>query len=197
MVLAAVLTVELEGHGEALLDQAVEALRVGTWDEFEAARRGIRERPPTREELPPCAPGAAFVSGVDGGVRWSFELAPNTLGGTYEWVTCAFDHTSGGGSGGTIWPPPPVGEVAISVDGSIVGGVAPPGTARVAVTAPDGSTREAVLSDVGPRPGERVWGTFLPGEYTPTTSSTPPYVFWSMTVTAYDAAGAVLHSTTV
>lgn len=196
MVLAAVLTLDRAGDGEELLDRVVSGLRVGTWPEFEATRRQLLERPPTREEIGVSQPGSGFVSGVEGGVRWSFELYPNPYPGMSDWAASYFDLTSGGGGGGSVLPPP-LGEVAVHVGGPIVGGVAPPGTARVTVTGPDGSTREAVLSDVGPRPGERVWGVYFPGVTSATTSPTPPYVFWSVSATAYDAAGVVLDETTV
>ncbi len=196
MVLAVVVTLDEAGRGTDLLEQVVSGLRMATWDEFEATRRTIAERPPTREEVGVGHPDSGFVSGVDGADRWSFELYPDPYPGMDDWSAAYLDLTSGGGGGGSVLPPP-LGEVAVHVGGSIVGGVAPPGTARVTVTGPDGSTREAVLSDVGPRPGERVWGTFLPSVSSPTTSSTPPYVFWSITVTAYDAADVLLHSRTV
>jgi hypothetical protein len=68
-----------------------------------------------------------------------------------------------------------------------VGGVAPPGTAGVAIRTPDGRTFEALLTDTGPRPGERVFAVFTPG--TVTGYGGPPFV-----ATAYDAAGDVLLS---
>jgi hypothetical protein len=191
-----VLSVVLHGAGDEVVDQVVANLRVGTVSEFEVMRREIAERPPTREEAPTFSPDSGFVSGVEGVDRWSFELYPNPNPGIGDWSAAYFNLTSLGGGGGSVLPPP-LGEVAVYVGGSIVGGAAPPGTTRVTVTGPDGSTREAVLSEVGPRPGERVWGTFLPDIPPPTTSSTPPYVFWSITVTAYDAAGVVLDSVPV
>jgi hypothetical protein len=167
---------------DALLDRVVANLRVGTWAEFEALDGEIRTRPPTRGEAA-CGPDGWFVSGVEQTVRWSFQLRT----GPWDWSVCYLDLTSGVGGGGSILPPP-LGELAIPSRGSgIVGGVAPPGTARVTVTTPSGHTLEAQLSDAGPRPGERVWGAFvLEGLMAP---SRPPF-----TVTAYDAAGAVLHS---
>ncbi|RBY79947.1 hypothetical protein DQ240_21885 [Blastococcus sp. TF02A-26] len=195
LVLAVIATLDRAGQGADLVDQVVRALRVGTWAEFDATRRQLLERPPTRAEAG-CGADSGFVSGVEGDHRWGFAVYAHSLSGQEEWSACYMD-IGGGGGGGTLGPPPPVGEVAIHPGGPIVGGVAPPGTARVTVTAPDGSTHEAVLSDVGPRPGERVWGMFLPDLPPPATSSTPPYVFWSMTATAYDASGAVLDSTSV
>lgn len=180
MVLAAVMF----GGGDELLDQLVQSLRVGTLSEAEALDEEVRNRPPTGAESP-CPSDSGFTSGVEGASRWVFQLAPNPHSGIGEWSACTFDLTSGGGSGGSVMPPP-LGELAISGFGSgIVGGVAPPGTARVTVTAADGSTLEAVLAADGPRPGERVWGTFIP--LFPPPGGTSPF-----TVTAYDAAGAVL-----
>lgn len=182
MVLAAVLVVDKGGDGEMLLDRVVEDLRVGTWAEFQAARHREDERPPTRGEAA-CGPDGGFVSGVEETVRWSFQVRS----GPWVWSICYLDLSSGVGGGGSIIPPP-LGELAVQPGGSgIVGGVAPPGTARVTVTTPSGHTLEAQLADIGPRPGERVWGTFvLEGLMAPTR---PP-----LTVTAYDAAGVVLAS---
>ncbi|SEO99982.1 hypothetical protein SAMN05660991_02713 [Trujillonella endophytica] len=196
MVVAAVVTLDGAGEGEALLDQVVENLRVGTAEEFEAMRRLVLDRPPTPDELG-CGLDGGFVSGAGGDRRWAFALAPNSLAGLDEWTTCYMEFTNGSGGGGTIYPPPPVGELVVEVNGStdlgtgtgytILGGVAPPGTARVTVTTADGRTLEAQLADVGPRPGERVWGAF--DARPPLPPGGPP-----LTVTAYDAAGAVLRS---
>ena len=187
MVLAVIATMNGDGDRNAdpdqLLDQVVDNLRVGTWDEFEALDWEIRTRPPTREEAG-CGGDGGFVSGVEGTVRWALQLRA----GASDWSICSLDLTNGSGSGGTIVPPP-VGELATSGIGSgIVGGVAPPGTTRVTVTAAEGRTLEAALGDAGPRPGERVWGTFIPEQVPPPTGPSP------FTVTAYDAAGAVLDS---
>lgn len=169
-----------------LLDRVVEALRIGTWAEFEALDGEIRTRPPTAVESP-CPSTTGFVSGVQGESRWIFQLQPNPYSSSGEWSACSFDLTSGGGSGGSV-SPPPLGELAVSGSGSgVVGGVAPPGTARVTVTGADGSTLEAVLAADGPRPGERVWGAYVP-------LLPPPGGPAPVTVTAYDAAGAVLAS---
>ena len=187
-----VLAVVAGGAGDlgGTVDQVLENLRVGTWAEFEEMDRGLRTRPPTREESV-CPPDGGFVSGVEGTTRWAFQLSPNPVAGMNEWITCYGDFTDGGGGGGrggTIIPPP-VGELTVQGFGyGIVGGVAPPGTVRVTVGAADGRVLEAPLSDQGPRPGERVWGTFIPEPGPPPTDALP------FTVTAYDAAGAVLDS---
>ncbi|SOC51990.1 hypothetical protein SAMN05660748_3916 [Blastococcus aggregatus] len=181
-----VLSAVMYGGGDDLLDEVVRNLRVGTVAEADALEEEIRNRPPTGVESP-CPSDSGFVSGVEGASRWVFHLAPNPHSGWGEWSACQFDLTSGSGSGGSVMPPP-LGELAVQGWGSgIVGGVAPPGTARVTVTAADGSTLEAVLAADGPRPGERVWGTFIP-------LFPPPGGIAPFTVTAYDAAGAVLAS---
>lgn len=194
MVLAVVVTTSVDGtraqDRDGVLGQVVDNLHVGTWEEFEALEEEIRTRPPTRNE-PGCPSDRGFVSGVEGATRWVFQLEHNTLSSAGEWSVCRVDLTSFNASGGSVTPPP-VGELA-AADGfgsGIVGGVAPPGTIRITVTAADGRTVEAVLGDDGPRPGERVWGAFIP-EPEPRPTGALPF-----TVTAYDAAGAVLDSTT-
>ncbi len=62
-------------------------------------------------------------------------------------------------------------------------GAAPPGTARVRVERDDGATVEALLGDVGPRPGERWYAAFVAGPWVPQSEST---------VVALDAAGREL-----
>ena len=172
---------------DELLDLVTDNLRVGSWAEFEALDAALRNRPPTREESS-CPRDGGFVSGVEGATRWAFQLSPNPVEGFDEWITCSGDFADGGGgagSGSTIIPPP-VGELAVSGGGAgVLGGVAPPGTARVTVAA-DGRVLEAQLSGEGPRPGERIWATFIPEQVPPSFDAVP------FTVTAYDAAGAVL-----
>lgn len=191
LVLSVVVTMDSAGdraaNADQVLDQVVEGLRVGTWEEFEALEGEIRMRPPLRAEAP-CPPGGSFVSGVESGVRWVFHLQPNAYPGATEWMTCTFDLTSYGGNGETVTPPPP-GELAVSGREGIVGGVAPPGTARVTVTTAGGLVVEAQLAaEEGPRPGERVWGAYVPPGPPAPLGPPPP------TVTAYDAAGTVLTS---
>jgi hypothetical protein len=67
----------------------------------------------------------------------------------------------------------------------LIGGVAPPGTARVAIRDVEGFTVDAVLAEPGPRPGEKLFGAFI---------RDVPIVMngQRLVVTAYDAAGTVL-----
>ncbi len=195
-----------------LLDQAVQAVRVGTWAEFEAFRRQIIDSP-LRPDEAGCRPGWGFVGGSENGVRWAFAVerdrsdpetwstcstrfrAPSDEGGTTGVGTF---EVSGGGAitlppvgklGGVPASPAPGTPSAAALFG-IVGGIAPPGSTRVTVAAADGRTLDAVLADVGPRPGERVWGALVPQQDPPWADALP------FTVTAYDAAGAVLDSKT-
>ncbi|WP_040338796.1 hypothetical protein [Candidatus Blastococcus massiliensis] len=201
MVLSVIVTAngdrDRNADPDQLLDQVVENLRVGTWEEFEALDGEIRTRPPTREEAG-CGEQGWFVSGVEGDVRWAFSLQPGSSGGD-EWSFCAME-VSSGGSGGTLVAPP-VGELVSSTGGAssrpdgsgggVVGGVAPPGTARVMITTFDGRAFEAELSTEGPRLWERVWGAFIPPVEPPPGS--PPL----LTATAYDAEGVVVGTTPV
>ncbi|SDF73085.1 hypothetical protein SAMN05660662_3146 [Blastococcus aurantiacus] len=182
---------------DELLDEVVDNLRVGTWEEFEALDGEIRTRPPTPEEVG-CGEDRSFVSGVEGDVRWAFSVQPGSSGGD-GWFFCATELASGSSGGNFLAAP--LGELVSSTGGAssrpdgsgdgVVGGVAPPGTTRVTVTTFDGRTLEAQLSADGPRPGERVWGAFVPPVEPPPGS--PPL----LTATAYDAAGVVLDSTAV
>ena len=155
------------------------------------ARRSTGSRPPRRSG---CTDGTV-VTAVDGDLRWGFGLQPDTYGpGTWSDCTRWFTLTSASPGTSGSFTLPPLGQIAGSavggslnngLSGSVVGGVVPPGTARVTVLAPDGRTLEALLGDPGPRPGERIFGTFARGVVWGPGS--PPYV-----VTAYDSAGAVL-----
>ena len=174
----------------------MQSLRVGTMAEFEGMRHAAIDRVPTAAEV--GCPTGTVVSAVDGDLRWGFGLQADTYGpGT--WSTCmrffTLDNAPNAGSG--TFTLPPVGQIAGAAagtsgmpggaSGTLVGGVAPPGTARVTVLAPDGRTLEAVLGDPGPRPGERIFGAFARDVVWGLCQ--PPYV-----VTAYDSAGAVLIS---
>jgi hypothetical protein len=188
-----VLSVISTGDGHEYLDEVVQNLRVGTLAEFEGMRRAAIDRVPTAAEVG-CTNGTV-VTAVDGDLRWGFGLQADTHGpGTWSDCTKWFTLTSASPGTSGSFTLPPLGQIAGSVvggslndglSGSVVGGVVPPGTARVTVLPPDGRTLEALLGDPGPRPGERIFGTFArdvvwgPGS--------PPYV-----VTAYDSTGAVL-----
>jgi hypothetical protein len=189
-----VLSVISTGGRHEYLDEVVRSLRVGTMVEFEGMRRAAIDRVPTAAEVG-CTDGTV-VTAVDGDLRWGFGLQADTYG-PGSWSSCqrffTLDNAPNAVSG--TFTLPPLGRIAGTAagtsglpggaSGTIVGGVAPPGTARVTVLAPDGRTLEALLGDPGPRPGERIFGTFARGVVWGLGS--PPYV-----VTAYDSAGAVL-----
>lgn len=202
-----VLAVVVTGDGDELLDQSVRNLRVGTWTEFEAARRQILDSPPPPEDVD-CGRNTGFAGGAEGGRRWAFAVGLDRV--TKDWLGCYYTLEppsdedgsigvgGGGGGGGGVLTLPPVGELGGSAAHAdpptpafgysfvpgLLGGIAPPRTTRVTVVTSDGRTRDAVLSDRGPRLGERVWGILIP----------PPNDALQFVVTAYDATGAVLDS---
>lgn len=110
----------------------------------------------------------------------SAELFPNSGSGSFE--LRALGHVSGSTFGfGGVEPAP---------EGTIVGGVAPPGTDRVSILGPGGATRDAVdCCRRGPRPGERIFGQFFPGPL--------PVSGGQFEITAVDAAGAALGTLTL
>ena len=67
----------------------------------------------------------------------------------------------------------------------LIGGVVPPGTARVVIGDAGGRTVDAVLAEPGPRPGEKLFGAFLRDVPVVMTGA-------RLVVTAYDASGNVL-----
>jgi hypothetical protein len=178
--------------GERFIDSVLHDLRLGTAAELEAMRRGGIDRVPTAEEVG-CRAGTPIVTGVDGDLRWALGVEPGPGAGGWascHWVNTLGSPTSGYGS----WDLPPLGQLGltgielgqpgdVSLSDRLVGGVAPPGTARVTVLI-DGRTAEAVLAEPGPRPGERLFGTYLRG--------VPSSPNGTVVVTAYDANGAVL-----
>jgi hypothetical protein len=152
-------------------------------------------RPPTREEVDftedlGIGSDSGFVSGVEGAVRWAFGLDPGAPG-SGQWMATDFDVTAGGPddrrlAGGRA------GRLHQRVEHRTVrhrlqhrGRRGPPATTQVTATTADGRVVETQLADVGPRPGERVWGAYL--QQVPPSAGGPP-----ITVTAYDATGAVL-----
>nr|MBA2554479.1 hypothetical protein [Geodermatophilaceae bacterium] len=190
-----VFSVQARGSAIAYLDDVVNGLRVGTEAELASMQGGLLERNPTAEEIG-CPPGSRVVSAVQGDVRW--VLGVGTLPGNpverSESCTALVtgEGTTGGGIGSFNLAPlgqlssntSGIGGLPSGLDGTILGGVAPPGTARVSITDPDGVVVDAVLSVDGPRPGERLFGQFFTGNV---TAFVGPYE-----VTAFDAAGAVL-----
>jgi hypothetical protein len=115
--------------------------------------------------------------------RWSSCLRLITLDGAPNASYGSFDLPPVGALGVTS-----VGTgVGVATFGSdvLIGGVAPPGTARVSIRTDDGRTVDAVLAEPGPRPGEKLFGAFIRGV---------PVVMngQHLAVTAHDASGNVL-----
>lgn len=183
------------GDGDRFVEEVVAGLRPGTEAELEAMRLGAVERVPTAQELG-CSEGTPIVSAVDGDLRWGIgvEAGPDGTNGSSCLRLITLDGAPNAGSGS--FQLPPVGQLGVTSVGTgegvatfgadvLIGGVAPPGTARVGISDIDGLTVDAVLADPGPRPGEKLFGAFIRG--VPVVMNGPRLV-----VTAYDAAGAVL-----
>lgn len=190
-----VLSVIALGDGDRFLDQVVQGLRPGTEAELEAMRLGAVDRVPTAQELG-CSEGTPIVTAVDGDLRWGIgvEAGPDGTNGSSCLRLITLDGGPNVGSGS--FELPPVGQLGVTSVGTgegvatfgsdvLIGGVAPPGTARVGISDIDGLTVDAVLAEPGPRPGEKLFGAFIRG--VPVVMNGPRLV-----VTAYDAAGAVL-----
>jgi hypothetical protein len=182
--------------GARFVDEVVRDLRPGTVAELEAMHRGALDRLATPEGIR-CQPGTPIVTGGDGEVRWAAGVEPDPAGGG-QWSSCLRVITLDGfpPQGPSPFALPPVGQIGVASIGSgegvatfpkdvLIGGVAPPGTARVAITDADGRTVDAVLAEQGPRPGEKLFGAFI---------QDAPVVMNGarLSVTAYDADGAVL-----
>jgi hypothetical protein len=177
--------------GERFIDSVLRDLRLGTAAELEGMRRGGIDRVPTAEEVG-CRAGTPIVTGVVGDVRWALGVEPQRAHAG-EWSACHWVNTLEAPAGGYgSWDLPPLGQLGPTgltfaypeTEDRLIGGVAPPGTARVTIEIA-GRTVDAVLAEPGPRPGEKLYGTFVQG--LPSSGTTTPAV-----VTAYDARGAVL-----
>ena len=184
------------GDGDRFIEQVMGALRLGTDVELEALRGGALDRLATPEGIE-CQAGTPIVTGGDGELRWAVGVQPDPAGGD-QWSSCLRVITLDGfpPQGPNPFDLPPVGQIGVASIGSgegvatfpkdvLIGGVAPPGTARVAIRDVEGSTVDAVLAEPGPRPGEKLFGAFI--QDVPIVMNGPRLV-----VTAYDAAGAVL-----
>jgi len=191
-----VLSVIGVGDGDRFIEQVMGALRLGTDAELEALRRGALDRLATPEGIR-CQAGTPIVTGGDGELRWAVGVEPDPAGGD-QWSSCLRVITLDGfpPQGPSPFDLPPVGQIGVTSIGSgegvatfpkdvLIGGVAPPGTARVAIRDVEGFTVDAVLAEPGPRPGEKLFGAFL---------RDVPIVMngQRLVVTAYDAAGTVL-----
>jgi hypothetical protein len=183
------------GDGDRFLDQVVQDLRLGTVADLEAMRRGAIERVPTAQDIG-CSEGTPIISGVDGDLRWAVgvEAGPDGTNASSCLRLITLDGAPNSVSG--PFELPPVGMLGVTSMGSgegvatfpsdvFIGGVAPPGTARVGVRDIEGLTVDAVLAEPGPRPGEKLFGVFIRGV---------PIVMNGarLVVTAYDASGNVL-----
>lgn len=186
-----VLSVVASGASEELIDRVVAGLRVGTDAEIEAIRAGLLEREPTAEDAG-CTPGALVVSAIEGDFRWAFGLDPDAAFSCTALISAAQPPTGVSGSFELV----PLGQVSATTGGfgggpddisyTIVGGVAPPGTARVVIAGPGGMTLDAVLTATGPRPGERLFGQlFQEVGYGPQSGI-------NFRITAFDASGATV-----
>lgn len=159
--------------GDRFLDRIVQDLRFGTAADLEAMRRGGVERRPTARDIG-CREGTPILSGVDGDLRWAVgvEVGPDGTTGS----SCLRLITLDGAPNSTSGPLelPPVGRLGVTSMGSeegvatfgsdvLIGGVAPPGTARVGIRDVEGLTVDAVLAEPGPRPGEKLFGAFIRG----------------------------------
>jgi len=191
-----VLSVIGVGDGDRFIEQVMGALRLGTDAELEAMRTGGIDRVPSPQDIG-CREGTPIISGVDGDLRWGLGVEPSPTDPSI-WSSCLRLITLDGApnAGYASFDLPPVGQIGVTsvatgegvaTFGSdvLIGGVAPPGTARVGVRDVEGLTVDAVLAEPGPRPGEKLFGTFIRGV---------PIVMngQRLVVTAYDATGTVL-----
>jgi hypothetical protein len=184
------------GDGDRFIDQVVQDLRLGTDGDLEAMRRGALDRLTTPEGIR-CQAGTPIVSGGEGELRWAVGVQPDPAGGD-QWSSCLRVITLDGfpPQGPSPFDLPPVGQIGVASIGSgegvatfpkdvLVGGVVPPGTARVVIGDAGGRTVDAVLAEPGPRPGEKLFGAFV--RDVPVVMNGARLV-----VTAYDASGNVL-----
>jgi hypothetical protein len=191
-----VLSVIAAGDGDRFLEQVIQDVRLGSDAELEALRRGGIERVPTAQDIG-CREGTPIISGVDGDLHWGIGVEADPADPS-RWSSClrliTLDRSPNAGSGSFVVPP--VGELGVTsvatgegvaTFGSdvLIGGVAPPGTARVGIRDVEGLTVDAVLAEPGPRPGEKLFGAFI---------RDVPIVMNGarLSVTAYDASGNVL-----
>ncbi len=181
------------GMGGTPVDAVAAGLRPGTDAEFAAMLQTQQDREVTAQDLG-CRPGSGVVSAMAGDVRWAFAVGQNSGGG---WDSCSgvvpLGEFPGGGAFGSF-ELAELGRISsqtlqtnVEAGGptsTLIAGVAPPGTSRIALAPPGREAVDAVLAEGGPRAGEVMWGQWLPGYgYEPTD----PVV-----LTAYNAEGAVL-----
>lgn len=195
-------------RGPDLVGVAVEEvaalLRPGTSAELTALGEIVLE-PPTAAEIW-CPADAPMLTGRTGDVRWAYAAAPdpewdsplhqcsalvNPVDGlqAQDGITHAGEELP---SVGRVIAGTPNSNVTLDRPqhtGILKTGIAPPGTVRVVVTAPDLSNHEAALGAAGPRPGELLFAAYVPGEW---YSTLPARAF---TAAAFDAAGVMIEDT--
>jgi len=188
----------------AAVEEVAALLRPGTSAELTALGEIVLE-PPTAAEIW-CPADAPMLTGRTGDVRWAYAAAPdpewdsplhqcsalvNPVDGlqAQDGITHAGEELP---SVGRVIAGTPNSNVTLDRPqhtGILKTGIAPPGTVRVVVTAPDLSDHEAALGAAGPRPGELLFAAYVPGEW---YSTLPARAF---TAAAFDAAGVMIEDT--
>ena len=163
-----------------LVNAVADALRPGTSADLAALSELVLE-PPTPAELN-CPADAPMITGRTGEVRWAFAAAPDPAWNSpLHYCGAVINPVDGLNSHDQILHEdsalPAVGQMIAGVlaahvtldrpqhNGYLRAGIAPPGTARVIITAPDLTTQEAVLGGSGPRPGEQLFAAYFPGDW--------------------------------
>ena len=195
----------LSGRGPdaigAIVDPIAAALLEGTHAELAEIAELVLE-PPTPAEIN-CPTFASLITGRTGDVRWAYAAGPDV-----EWdsplhqCSAVINPIDGIQSGDDITHAdselPPVGAMIPGTtagyltldrpehDGIIRAGIAPPGTVRVVITAPDLTTQEALLGGRGPRPGEQLFAAYFPGDWSERVMER------AFTAAAFDADGVMI-----
>lgn len=178
---------------EEVVDAVARALRPGSQEEFDALAGTVIDSLPTDALL--CAGPDHVLTDRVGDLRWAIGFQRDASGDLQRCeslITLEEGVSSGIGS----FAEKPLGGLSFDTvswghptqpdaNGVLVHGVAPPGTDRVLVVAPDGRELDALLGSSGPRPGERVYAAFFVGA----PFNEPASAFG---VTAFDATGTVI-----
>lgn len=199
------LEVTLSGRGPdaigAIVDPIAAALLEGTHAELAAIAELVLE-PPTPAEIN-CPTLASMITGRTGDVRWAYAAGPDV-----EWdsplhqcsavinpidgIQSSDDITHADSelpAVGAIIPGTTAGYLTLDRpehDGIVRAGIAPPGSARVVITAPDLTSQEALLGGRGPRPGEQLFAAYFPGDWSERVMER------AFTAAAFDADGVMI-----